>query len=138
MGTRTIAITGGCLCRAIRYRAEAEPQARSLCHCRTCRLAAGAPSLAWTIFSAASFAFTAGTPVRFQSSAGIWRTFCGQCGTALAYQRDDQPQTIDATTASLDDPDAYPPAVEIWTSQKLAWESLNGTIPQFPESSRKR
>ena len=130
-------ISGGCLCRAIRYQATAEPVARSLCHCRTCRLAAGAPSLAWVIFPARAFAFTAGTPIRFQSSPGVWRTFCGQCGTTLTYQRETRPETIDATTATLDEPDAYPPAVEIWTSRKLAWESLNGAIPQFPESSRK-
>lgn len=101
-------------------------------------MATGAPSLAWTIFPAGSFAFVAGTPVRLQSSPGVWRTFCGQCGTTLTYQRDDRLQMIDATTASLDDPHAFPPAVEIWTSQKVAWESLNGAIPQFPESSRKR
>ena len=41
MNNRTI--EGGCLCGAIRYRVTAEPQGRTLCHCESCRRAAGAP-----------------------------------------------------------------------------------------------
>ena len=40
---------GGCLCRAVRYRVNGVPIVTSLCHCRTCRLAAGAPSVAWVV-----------------------------------------------------------------------------------------
>ena len=47
-----MSVEGGCLCGAIRYRVSGEPLARSLCHCRSCRLGAGAPSVAereiWT------------------------------------------------------------------------------------------
>jgi hypothetical protein len=54
----------------------------------------------------------------------------------LTYRRDDGPDTIDVTTVSLDRPDEFAPTVEIWTSHKLAWESLNESLPQYPESSR--
>jgi len=126
---------GGCLCRAIRYRATAEPVARTLCHCRSCRLASGAPSLAWTVFRASDFEWLAGTPREFSSSAGVVRTFCGDCGTSIGYARDTRADVVDVTTASLDEPDGCAPSFEIWTSHKLAWEATNPALAQFPRSS---
>ena len=39
-------ITGGCLCRAVRYTATAEPVATRVCWCRDCQhLAAGSPTV---------------------------------------------------------------------------------------------
>ena len=48
---------GGCLCGAIRYRVIAEPIARSICHCLSCRRASGAPSVAWAVFRPEDFRF---------------------------------------------------------------------------------
>ncbi|MEO6688155.1 MAG: GFA family protein [Dokdonella sp.] len=127
---------GGCLCGAIRYRATAEPVAVTRCHCRSCRLAAGAPSLAWTVFPSGHFAFIAGEPKRFRSSADVVRTFCGTCGTSIGWQRDARHATIDITTATLDQPDAFAPTCEIWTEHKLAWETLDPSLPQHLRSSR--
>jgi hypothetical protein len=132
----SVAIEGGCLCRAIRYRLNAEPLRRSLCHCRSCRLAAGAPTVAWIIMRATDVEFTAGQPRFFQSSPGIRRSFCGQCGTSLTWQREDQTETLDFTTATLDDPGAFPPDREIWTAHRIGWESLNPSCRQYPGSSR--
>jgi hypothetical protein len=132
----TDAIEGGCLCGAIRYRVAGPPRARTLCHCRSCRFAAGGPSVAWAVFGVDGFAFTAGTPRQFHSSPGVVRTFCDRCGTALTYQVDDAPDTIDVTTVTLDAADDFPPTVEIWVAHKLAWETLDAALPHFPGSSR--
>jgi len=129
-------VDGGCLCRAVRYRVTGVPIVTSLCHCRTCRLAAGAPSVAWAVFRSSDFMVSAGHAARFRSSAGVIRTFCSRCGPSLTYQRDAEPETIDVTTASLDCPDDFAPTREIWISHKLGWERLNDTLPQYPESSR--
>jgi hypothetical protein len=131
-------VEGGCLCGAIRYRVAGEPLALSLCHCKSCRLAAGAPSVAWVVLRSSELVFLAGTPKRFQSSPGVLRGFCDRCGTSLAYQREAEPETIDVTTASLDRPDAFAPEREIWTAEKLVWERLNESLRQFPGSSRAR
>lgn len=127
---------GGCLCGAIRYRATAEPTARTLCHCRSCRLASGAPSLAWTVFRARDFEWLSGTPREFRSSPDVVRTFCGDCGTSLGYGRDSRAEMVDVTTASLDEPERAAPTCEIWTSHKLAWVASNSALPQFERSSR--
>ena len=129
---------GGCLCGTIRYRITGLPVAQSLCHCRSCRLAAGAPSVAWIVVRRSEFMIVSGEPVRFRSSMSVVRTFCGKCGTPLTYQNDDSPGTIDVTTATLDLPEAFPPTREIWLEHKLAWERANENLQQFPRSSSKR
>jgi hypothetical protein len=127
---------GGCLCGAIRYRATADAVALSLCHCRSCRLAAGAPALAWSVFPAADFSFIRGEPARYRSSPEVVRTFCATCGTTLGWHHDARPATMDVTTATLDRPDDFAPTMEIWTSQRIAWATPNHALPQFPRSSR--
>jgi len=126
---------GGCLCRSIRYRVTGIPLAQSRCHCRSCRLAAGAPSVAWIVVNCSDFTFTADAPVRFHSSPSVVRTFCGKCGTPLTYQHEESPDTIDVTTATLDAPEQFPPMREIWLEHRLDWEPLNETVPHFRRGS---
>jgi len=126
---------GGCLCGAIRYRIMASPQKRSICHCRSCRRGAGAPTVAWLVMNTSDVVFHKGAPTSYESSPGIHRTFCNRCGTSLTWHENDT-DTTDVTTATLDDPNAFPPLVEIWTEHKINWESLNGKIPTYPGSSR--
>jgi hypothetical protein len=85
---------------------------------------------------AADVTFTSGKPTLFQSSPGVRRSFCGQCGTALTWQAVEETETLDFTTATLDDPSAYPPDREIWTAERIDWESLNPSCRQYPGSSR--
>ena len=127
---------GGCLCGAVRYRVTAAPTALVVCHCDTCRRAAGAPSLAWAIFRAADFAFTRGAPATYASSPGVERGFCARCGTTLTYAGNDRRDVADVTTASLDDPDAFVPTKEIWLEEKIGWEAVDHARLRYPRSSR--
>ena len=126
---------GGCRCGAVRYRATAAPHATTLCHCRSCRLSAGAPSLAWVIFRERDVAIVSGEVAIHESSPGVERGFCRRCGTSLTYTRANRPGFFDVTTASLDDPDALPPTKEIWTRERLSWLPGNPDLPQFDEFS---
>jgi hypothetical protein len=127
-------MTGGCLCGAVRYAIREAPRVGALCHCRSCRLAAAAPSVAWTVVAEPAFAFTSGEPARFASSPGVERTFCPACGTALTYRNEGRPE-VDVTTASLDAPEACPPSKEIFVAERIAWEAANPDLPQFAGSS---
>jgi hypothetical protein len=127
-------VEGGCLCGAVRYRVSGPSLARALCHCRTCRLASGAPSVAWVVFRSRDFTFIKGEPARFQSSPNVVRTFCGKCGTPLTYQQASNTDTVDVTTVSLDAPDDFAPTKEVWTGDKLAWTRLNEALQHHPRS----
>lgn len=126
---------GGCLCGAVRYRVHGSPRATSLCHCRSCRLATGAPALAWAIFPEDKVEIVAGETATFFSSPGVEWGFCASCGTTLTYRRASRPGLFDVTTATLDDPEAFPPSKEIWTGERLSWMPSNPAIPQFDRTS---
>jgi hypothetical protein len=122
---------GGCLCGAVRYRIEGEPNASGICHCRSCRKAASAPALPFVQVPADRFAFTRGEPAEFRSSPPVLRSFCGRCGSPLTYRSDDEPGCIDVMTCSLDDPEAFPPAFRMWASHEPAWQRDAGGLPSY-------
>jgi hypothetical protein len=128
--TATLA-DGGCLCGAIRYRARGDPTDVTLCHCRTCRKAAGAPLVAWVTFPASDFTIVTGTPARYPSSPKVVRTFCGTCGTPLTYAHADFPSGIDVTVCSLDEPERFPPADHTWVDHRVGWLRANEDLPAY-------
>jgi len=130
----SVAAAGGCLCGAVRYRAEGEASHPTLCHCNSCRRAAGAPLVAWVTFPLAQFAFTKEAPASYRSSPPVVRTFCRTCGTPLTYEHATYPGAIDVTVASLDDPSAFPPADHTWTSERIVWLALGNGLPCHPRS----
>jgi hypothetical protein len=127
-------VEGGCLCGEVRYRAVGRPTNSMLCHCQTCRRVAGAPVVGWVTFARTDFQFTEGRPGAFFSSEPVRRTFCRSCGTPLTYERNDEPSTLDITTCSLDDPDAFPPTHHSWLSHDLGWVRFGDGLPTFPQS----
>lgn len=130
-GAASLTIEGGCLCGAVRYRASGAPSGITICHCATCRRASGAPIVAWSGFPATGFNFIRGLPARYASSPGVERTFCSHCGTQLTYQRQDLPDFLDVTLASLDDPEAIRPQDHTWASARLSWIALNDGLPAY-------
>ncbi|MDO5686378.1 MAG: GFA family protein [Neisseria sp.] len=126
-------LNGGCLCGAIRYRVTVKPVDAGYCHCRVCQQASGAPSVAWASVPRAAFAYTAGAPKIFSSSSAGRREFCPQCGTQLVFYSTEHPQWLDVTVASLDQPQACPPAYHIWTDSKIPWLATDDQLPQFAD-----
>jgi len=120
--------SGGCLCGAVRYRVTGEAVAQTLCHCSSCRRATGGVTVAWAVFPKTAVEVT-GDVREYSSSPGIYWGFCADCGSLVTYRRDSRPDHVDITTATLDDPDAFPPTVEIWTGERIAWEQLNPALP---------
>ena len=127
---------GGCLCGAIRYQVEGVIEESGYCHCRTCQKQSGAPVVAWFAIASDKFRYLSGSPKGFRASSRATREFCGDCGTPLAYHSDRRPDAIDITTATLDAAESFPPEREIWTGEKLTWESINESLPQYPRSSK--
>jgi hypothetical protein len=84
-------ITGGCYCGEVRFSASPEVRVQTNCHCQNCRRAAGAQAVAWIIVKRSQFQFVKGTPRRYQTETGTWRTFCDRCGTSLTYETDKRP-----------------------------------------------
>jgi hypothetical protein len=126
---------GGCLCGAVRYRVSGQPRSSSVCHCRSCRLATGAPAVGWVVFEQRQFEWLQGEPATRHSSPQVTRGFCARCGTPLSYRHADEPNIVELTTATLDHPELFPPTREIWLEHKLAWQAVNLALPQHHRGS---
>jgi len=122
-------LTGGCQCGAVRYRLTAEPRS-SVCHCRMCQKAVGGPFAALAKVPDSAFAWTRGQPAAFRSSTAAERHFCRDCGTPLTFHYLDG-DGIEVTTASLDDPAAWPPTMVFGTESRLPWIAIlaGDTLP---------
>lgn len=126
---------GGCLCAAIRYRVSGEAVAATLCHCRSCRRASGGTNVAWAVFDKSGFEWIGDEPVAYSSSPGIEWLHCAKCGSLVGYTRSSRPNHVDITTGTLDQPERYPPTVEIWLEQRISWETLDPHLPKRQQSS---
>lgn len=124
-------LTGGCLCGAVRYETAPQVFNKTICHCPSCRRAAGAPCVAWFSVAVDDYRVTAGAPTTYQSSAQVSRTFCAACGTALTYRRDDIAGEIDVTTCSLDDPASVAPDDHTFAAYRLAWIKIDDGLPAY-------
>jgi hypothetical protein len=129
------AMTGGCRCGAVRFRASGPARSLALCHCRSCRVGAGGTSVGWVTVPTTGFAWEGEAPARFASSPGVERTFCGRCGSSLTYAHEGRPAEIDITTVTLDDPEAFAPTKEIFTAERVSWSPPVPGLPQFSGSS---
>lgn len=126
------AVTGGCLCRAVRFTAGPAIGART-CWCRLCQYLGGGGPTTNAGFHSADFAITG--EVRWHESVAdsgnaMRRGFCPTCGTPLFSAAASRPHLIFARVGTLDDPGAVAPQVTIWTSAAPAWACLDPDLPQ--------
>jgi hypothetical protein len=105
-----------------------------VCHCQSCRRSAASPVVAWVTFAKSEFRFTRGTPVEYESSPKVRRSFCGACGSHLVYAHLDTADFVDVTTCSLDAPWAFPPTHHSWLSHDIGWVKFGDGLPTFERS----
>ncbi len=122
---------GGCFCGAIRYVVTGAPGFLCICHCDSCRRAAGAMMVAWGTFSSTAFEITAGRLAELQTSPGVTRGHCQKCGTSLTYRKATRTGEIDVTLASMDDASRLRPTAHIWVEDKLPWIELADGVVQY-------
>jgi hypothetical protein len=122
---------GGCLCTAIRYRITEQPIYSVVCHCESCRRGNGAMAIAWITVPRSEFRFLSGFPQPYQSSPGVVRRFCKTCGSSLTYENAGSAETIDITTATLDNPTIFAPRQEVWVEHRVAWQPMDPTLRHF-------
>ena len=122
---------GGCLCGAVRIKAEGEPINVRICHCRNCQKAMGSPFYARALFPQIALTVE-GETGRFPTSERLDRVFCVRCGTRLmSWRRDGSAAGV--ALGVFDDRHAFAPTEHIWVSEKMNWVWLDDGLPQFQE-----
>src|SRR5579871_2553633 len=112
-------ITGGCLCRAVRYEIKSEPVAAVTCWCRACQYLAAGSSTVNLIVDKESVSVT-GVLASYESLADsgnkMVRRFCPHCGTPVFSDSSGRPKFTVLRAGTLDDPEIAKPSRAIWVS----------------------
>ncbi len=129
-----MALTGGCYCGALRYRAEGEPSLKAQCHCRACQhIAGGAPQL-FMLMPPDGFSYTSGTPKTFTRpdlEKPVTREFCATCGTHILTRRPGLSDVV-LKIGTLDEPSLFGgPRIAIFTEDMQAFHDVPEGMPAF-------
>ena len=124
--------SGGCLCGAVRYELRSDPFDCGWCHCRTCQLSSGAPAMVFASVPPDHLVWTKGEKrVRtVKSSSFGHRCFCESCGTPLLMRVDHQPETVDFSVVTLDQPERVEPGFHIFWSSRIRWFEPRDELPR--------
>ncbi|MCI0627631.1 MAG: GFA family protein [Acidobacteria bacterium] len=123
--------TGGCMCRAVRYEAIGEPLEVGYCHCHSCRRHTGAPVVTFVMFEADNVRFTGRKRGVYNSSPGVKRAFCGNCGTSLSWEGNYEGRLLCALQIStFDDPDSLTPTAHSFYPERISWFDIADNLPR--------
>ena len=131
MSNSPIMATGGCLCKAVRYRVQGPLRDVIACHCTQCRRSSGH--------------FVAATATRFENlvvteDRGLcWyqppdlykRGFCKLCGSSLFFvSGTDAEDKISIAAGSLDDPVGIKLAAHIFVEEAGGYYEISDDVEQ--------
>ena len=131
-------IEGGCTCRAIRYRMTGNPLFVHCCHCRWCQRESGT-SFALNALIETDRVLTlsvAPEAVETPSASGLGQIIarCPKCRVAVwSHYHGAGPLLSFVRVGTLDNPDALPPDIHIFTASKQPWIVIPPGVPSVPE-----
>ncbi len=124
--------SGGCMCGAVRYEAAGEPFSVIHCHCHSCRKHNGGPVVTVAGFTAEQVSFSGTERKIYQSSPGVGRAFCGNCGTPLTWEGDggDMGPIVEFHISTFDNPDVLVPSAHSFHNERIAWFDIADGLPR--------
>ena len=138
MASSSLPVTGGCLCRAVRYQSATAPTKGYYCHCKMCQKNYGGLYMACVKFAGGDFSIIEGALTYYQSSAYARRGFCGTCGSPVAFRYEGSPD-VWILLGSLDRPDDWPltkdaqwgETVHTCVENRVAWHDIDDGLKRL-------
>lgn len=138
MTTTHFPIEGGCDCRTVRYRMQCQPLFVHCCHCKWCQRESGA-SFALNAMIESHHVINLGADAELiqtpsDSGKGQLIARCPRCRVAVwSHYAGSGPIMKFVRVGTLDNPDACPPDIHIFTQSKQPWVKLEGGAPAVAE-----
>jgi hypothetical protein len=134
-------LEGGCDCGHVRYRMETAPLFVHCCHCRWCQRESGASFALNAMIEADRVTVLGAEPeiVPTPSASGQGQDIarCPRCRIAVwSHYAGAGPVIRFVRVGTLDDPDALPPDIHIFTASKQPWVVLPPGMPAVAEYYR--
>ena len=123
---------GHCLCGQIKYEFEGKPEWVAYCHCESCRRHTSSTVAPMLGVQVKQFRYLEGTPAAYQSSTGVWRYFCPNCGSPMAYTNDAKwPGEVHLYLGTLEHPEKFVPTGHVHAGEQLPWFEVQDELPRF-------
>src|SRR5262245_8199373 len=114
---------GRCLCEGVVWEAGGRFSRMHHCHCSRCRKALGAAFGTFLSVPEPRFEWQRrDSRVRFASSPGVTRAFCGRCGSVVPDSPTDGRVTMPA--GSFEGDPGVRPAAHIFADSKARWDDI--------------
>jgi hypothetical protein len=81
-------------------------------------------------------AFTRGQSNEYASSPGVRRSFCGTCGSPIAYRSERHPGLVHLFAGTLTDPAHLSPSLHTHADEQLPWFEMLDDPPRYAQGSR--
>ena len=132
-------VTGGCLCGAVRYESNAEPEMIVACHCTTCQKNTGSAFSLNVAMPEDKVTITGDSLSTYEErsapeSTPFYRSFCALCGSPISGRGDAYPGVVFLKAGTLDDRSWVKPSAHMWCAEKQPWVTVEEGIPQFEGS----
>jgi len=129
----TTMTTGGCVCGAIRYATQTEPEFSLICQCRDCqRISGGGHAASFAVLTDATT--VSGALVYYETVADNGNTvssgFCGNCGNPVLKKPAGYPQYLFIHAATLDVPDSFIPQMVVYSKSGQPWDHVDPSLPR--------
>jgi hypothetical protein len=133
----TMHVDGGCHCGFIRYEAEVDPEAVSICHCTDCQNLTGSAYRVTVPAPKTGFKMLGGEPKIYVKTAesGTKRAhgFCPNCGTPIYATAISDPQSYGIRIGTVRQRAELPPKKQSWCRSALPWP---GNIEALPRNQK--
>jgi hypothetical protein len=126
-------MTGGCMCGAVRYETTGDSVGVTHCHCHSCRKHNGGPVVTLAGFKSEQVTFAGDERKIYQSSPGVGRAFCGNCGTPLTWEGDggELGPILEFHISTFDSPDLLVPSAHTFEPERIPWFDIADTLPRY-------
>ncbi len=128
-------ISGGCLCKAVRFSIEAVPLLVYACHCTDCQRRSGSAFGLSMLVETENFIMSCGAPKfwRQTNADRIERTyrFCNNCGGGISREESSRPDIVAVHAGTLDDTSWMRPIAHIQLRHAQAWQRIPNNAACF-------
>ena len=125
---------GRCLCGETKFEYHGDELWVGYCHCESCRRNTSSPVTVFMGVPRSAYHYTGLEPGMYESSRGVRRHFCKNCGTPMAFDADRYPDEIHFYVASLDDPESLAPEFHCHYDERLSWLEISDDLKKTKQT----
>jgi hypothetical protein len=131
-------LTGGCLCRSVRFELTEQPLAAGYCHCTRCQRRTGTAASPSARLDGSTLRILVG-----QELIKAWRPpgdgaeklFCGECGGHLFSRSPSDPNQMSVRLGAFDDDPGVRPSWHQFVAYAVPWEPIpDDGLPRYAEA----